>query len=475
MRGYAAASQVRGDRQRVGQLVRIAAGEEDRALSGPDARPPGAPTPWRRLTGHGARYAAAEAGSKAAIYLFLLLLARAMTPAEFGWVNLYIALASLLAVVLGLGLPAGLMRFHFGDFPAREVLGSGVVAVLVAGLAGAGVAALLGPVVLRHLDLPAPLLYLAVPGALVLALRHLWLADLRARGRSWSFLRQQAAEAALVIAAFGVAVLAGAGTSALVVGVCYSGGTALVALQGLARWTRSPGLAPTRRAARPLLAFSLPLVFHSFAMTGLVLFDQVVVNQLLGAAPTGVYSFAYRVAMVMMIVTTGLGAAWTPALFALLRARASRREVASLIHRQGGVVLASGAFLMLALPAIAVVLGGEGYREAAGLVVLVVYAYVWFGLYTLVLGFLLYAARTVTTAFTSIAVLAVNLGLNYLLIPVYGLAAAAASTVASYALLFGLQWRWAGPNAGGVRWGALAATALALAAPAALLYRLWMP
>ena len=69
-----------------------------------------------------------------------------------------------------------------------------------------------------------------------------------------------------------------------------------------------------------MLVFSLPLVLHSLAMTGLGLFDQLVLQQILDAEVTGTYAFAYRFGMAMSLVVMGFGAAWAPLVLQRLQA-----------------------------------------------------------------------------------------------------------------------------------------------------------
>jgi O-antigen/teichoic acid export membrane protein len=393
---------------------------------------------WDDLGRDSLTYLLGEGASKGFVYLLLVLLARYLGAADFGSVNLFIALTGPLALVTGLGLPDALGRFYFGDEPfdrvvtsALALLGTGAVAVSLLLLALRGSTESL-------LEIPLLLTPLVVLCAPAIAVRSAWLAVLRAEGRSGAFATARLAEP-IVSLALVLGLVALSGTLQLrEVLLAYLGGILAVALVGLVRLLRRAGDRVSRRLSRELLAFSLPLVFHALAMTGLASFDQIILNQILGLEATGVYAFAYRIGMAMFLVSFGVAAAWGP--FVLRRLAGTERELSRLLRLLCAVEVVVGIVLMALLPSFARFMGGTAYGESVALIPIVVCGYVWMALYALATPFLAFNNRTLALARYSATALAANIALNYLLIPHFGPLAAALTTLASYALLFALAW-----------------------------------
>jgi O-antigen/teichoic acid export membrane protein len=210
------------------------------------------------------------------------------------------------------------------------------------------------------------------------------------------------------------------------------------------------------------LAYAVPLVPHALAMTGLASFDQVVISQLLGLEQTGLYALAYRFGMAMFLIAFGVASAWNPLVYKELGKSERGIDLGSTAKSAFRVASLVAALLCFALPGLAVVVGGPAYASSARLIPIVVYGYLWMMLYSLAVPFLTFDNRTGTLAKSSAAAFVANAVLNYLLIPQYGVAAAALTTVVSYALLFLLVWRRLDRSLG-VPFGRLLREALAFA------------
>ncbi len=418
---------------------------------------------WESLGRDSLIYMVGEGGGKGFTYLLFILLARFVPLEEFGAINLFIATAGILAVVVGLGLPDTLLRFFFRELPFREVLGASLALILGFGVVvGVGLTALRDPLS-RALPLAPSLTLLAVVCAGAVALRACWLAVLRAQRRSTSFAVARWAEPLLMAAAIGpIVILQGDIGHRLVLKV-YVAAILAVGLYGLADLGRSCGLRPSLRPVRELLAYAAPLVPHALAMTGLASFDQVVISQVRGLEETGLYALAYRFGMAMFLFAFGVASAWSLWVFRELGKAEESADLGSVGKAAFRVATVAAALLSFVLPGLVVAVGGRDYAASAALVPLVVYGYLWMMLYSLAVPLLIFENRTGTLAKASATAFVVNAALNYLLVPRYGFAAAAVTTVVSYALLFLLVWRHLDRSRVGVPFGRLFGEALAFA------------
>jgi O-antigen/teichoic acid export membrane protein len=383
-------------------------------------------------------YLLGEVAAKGVSFGVFIVIARYLGATEFGWVSLYVSLSGLLAVAVGAGLPNAIVRFHFSDTSFSEVLGTTALGLLGAFVMIGGLSALLAPWLADLLGIPLLLFWWAIPGGIAISLRNAWLSSLRARKQSRSYTKSQFAEAALFALLTG-GVLAVWEPDYRVAIAGYSGATAIVACFGVLRWNESPGLRINRRLFAPLFRFAIPMIFHAFAMAGLATYDQIILNQLVGPDAAGTYAFAYRFGMSMVILSTAFSSAWIPEFLDLVRdpngVAVIRVKADRYVNRMIGAAIA----LMIALPPLVRILGGPGFADAPKLVPVIIYAYLWFVLYTLIFAHALHGGKSLPIAVTTFAALLINVALNYLLIPSMGLMGAALASVGGYAALFALQ------------------------------------
>ena len=421
---------------------------------------------WDTVGRPGSMYFMAEALGKGGTYLLFIWLATQMTVEDFGFLNVFISLLTLLGVVVGLGLPDGVVRFHFRD----HGLAPAVTAAMILPWVGAAILVLVllpwRGIVGLVLNVPGWLPVLAAGGAALVAIRQSWLGLLRARRETGGYLVVRLLEPLLFLAFLVFLIILNFELGYRSTIAAYVTGLGIVALLGVARAFRGFGFEWHPPTLRPLARFSLPLVAHSFAMTGLALFDQVVLQQLFGAEGTGIYAFAYRFGMAMSLVALAFSAVWGP--LALERLRDGKEDqLVPLAQQSFRALLGSAILFAWTLPWLAGFLGGERYAEATSLIPLVVYAYLWLGLYTLAAVYLVFRNRSATLALASASAFLLNVVLNYLPIPVWGPLAAAVTTTVCYLLLALIVWGAMGRDRDALPWGSFAFQS-ALAGPVIL-------
>jgi O-antigen/teichoic acid export membrane protein len=163
------------------------------------------------------------------------------------------------------------------------------------------------------------------------------------------------------------------------------------------------------------------------------------VNHLRGAADAGLYAFAYRFGMSMMVLSSAFSSAWLPEFLELSTQPDGARIIRDRSARYVNALIGAALVLMVVLPPLARIVGGPSFAAAPRLIPVVIYAYLWFVLYTLVFAHVMRARATTAMAMASASALALNLALNYALIPRFGLMGAALASVVAYAALFAIQ------------------------------------
>ena len=211
---------------------------------------------------------------------------------------------------------------------------------------------------------------------------------------------------------------------------------------------------------RPMLLFGVPLIASGLAGRFLNIGDRFLVIHYLGPEANAVYEWAARFGGV---VNTFLVQSLTLA-FTVLGLKALGTSGDPALHRRtfrhfsalaGWMVLGLGLFVS---DVSRLLTDDPQYIEADGLVVLIAGGFGFYGLYYVLVNVLYAAGRTQAVALAMGTAAVLNLVLNVLLIPRWGLAGAASATLVAYAgLAIGTAWLAQSSNRVTYAWPALAA------------------
>jgi O-antigen/teichoic acid export membrane protein len=371
------------------------------------------------------------------------VITRLMGPAEFGGVAAANAVMQVLFIVAGLGLRMAIQRWYAGpDGPAaaaRLLTLTIVVAALVT-----AVADLTGPLWSHRLgfDGYGGVLRTAVWWAGVSAVTNASLALLRSRDRlvafsSVSLIQSVLAEAASLLL---VAVVSPTAET-FVLGQLLMQVVATVL--GLA--FAPPGLLrrPDRALVAGALRYALPLVPAVLSTFVLTASDRFVVQAELGPDAVARYQIAYNVGAMPLLLLSVLSNTWMPRIFTLGRpgdrsgVLAAGRDALYRLVVPVVLGLSIGAPLLLRVWAPAAYRPDQLLPVTAVVVVSALpYAAGLAGTRTL-----LAEGRTGAIAAANGGAAALNVGLNLLLVPRFGLVGAAVATLLAYLVLhLSLSW-----------------------------------
>jgi O-antigen/teichoic acid export membrane protein len=198
----------------------------------------------------------------------------------------------------------------------------------------------------------------------------------------------------------------------------------------------APLLRPTFSTAvlRQSLEFGLPRIPHGFALQLMAVGDRFVMTRYLSIQEIGVYSIGVTFGLIEKIVLGAFEYAWAPFYYATAREPEAPR-VFSLVSTYGVATL---CLMTAGLSAIAgdllnLVTHGQ-YMAAAGVVTWTAVGVLFYGVYLLTSIGLNITGRTKYYPVTTAIGAAVNIALNFLLIPRFGIIGAAWANAAAYAL-----------------------------------------
>ncbi|KYH30150.1 MULTISPECIES: lipopolysaccharide biosynthesis protein [Clostridium] len=183
------------------------------------------------------------------------------------------------------------------------------------------------------------------------------------------------------------------------------------------------------------LTISLPLILHTLSSILLTSADTIMIKKFVDASAAGIYSFAYKIGMILQIIWVATNKAWVPWFFENMN-KENYEEIEEKVKYY--IILFSLIAFMLVFisPEIGKVMGSKGFLKGLGLVPLIMLGYYFVFLYSIPSNLEFYTKKTQYISAGTFMAAATNVILNYILIPIYGAIAAAWTTVISYMLLF---------------------------------------
>ncbi len=182
------------------------------------------------------------------------------------------------------------------------------------------------------------------------------------------------------------------------------------------------------------LSFGLPVVFHLLASVSLNFIDRVILERYVSLADLGIYTLGYQVGMVMSVLVNSFNQAWAPNYYDLMKDKNLNHSwhVKRVFYIWLGVIgticligsMWSKELLLFLTPA--------KFHKSAQIVPIIIFSYVINGLYFFAVNPILFFKKTKFLPFTTGTAAILNIMLNFLLIPKYGIMGAAYATVISF-------------------------------------------
>ena len=199
----------------------------------------------------------------------------------------------------------------------------------------------------------------------------------------------------------------------------------------------------SRSKLRRMLAYGLPLVPAALAAWALALVDRIILSRLGSLGQVGEYAIANRLASLLIIALTAFLLALTPFLLATFAedpaqekaARARTLTYLTFVLSLAGLVLTLFAkeIIEIAAPRF-----GDAYKAVGPLML----GSVGYGIVSLLTTGIAIARKTGVQAVLALIAAVINIGLNFALIPPFGIVGAAVATTAGYAFMAG-SYYWA--------------------------------
>lgn len=394
----------------------------------------------KRLGLNSGIYALGNLLTRGLVFLLVPVLTRVLTPAEYGILAITTTVGNLLAMVFSCGIDGVVTRMYFkynSEKERRNLYGTLLVFWLIVPTSCALILDVLGragcldfyPGVPFHPYLQITIwtscfsIFIGLPQAIYITLQ-----------KPLKVMRLTITSAlATVGLSIYLVVYLHQGIMGSLRATFISAGLmaviAIILMARLASWEFS------WNKLKAALKFSLPIVPHTMSQWVLSVSDRLILGCYVSAGSLGLYSLGYQFGALVVLFSGSIMNAFTPLITAQLIDEHSRDKVPLL----GTYVLLSITIIGLGLA-----LFGEDlirfltplqFHSAQKVVPLVVLGYVFHGVYLVWSCGTWFSMRTTWMSFLTILAGAINIGLNFWLIPRWGIMAAAFNTAVAYGVL----------------------------------------
>ncbi|HVM18239.1 MAG TPA: oligosaccharide flippase family protein, partial [Gaiellaceae bacterium] len=402
----------------------------------------------KRLARHSAVYGIGGIVSRVVAVFLLPVYTRYLDPADLGAVGVLIALTAVLVTVLRGGISSAFFRFWFDSKEPearRVVLRTSFWFTMTSATLGLAAGVLLAEPIAGALALgdDGPALVIAAFVGLWAQMNYEQLTALfRVEERSGAFLAASLANIAITVGATVLLVVVLELGALGVIAGNFTGTLAVyLALAGYRR--EQLGLEFDRALFRRMQRFGMPLVPSALALIAVNFSDRFFLAHLADLTEVGLYEIGVRIASAMVLLLTAFRTAWPAFAYSIEDEDEARRTYAYVLTYL--VALASWVALALGLlaPWLVRLLTTPEFHAGERVVGPLAFASAVFAGYVVVAIGVGRARRTQFNWAITGAAAVLNVALNLLLIPPYGMMGAAVATIAAYALLFLAMAWWA--------------------------------
>lgn len=382
-------------------------------------------------------------------FLLTPLYSHLLEPTDNGAMQALYAYIAFLTVIYGLGLDTAYLRLGRRDGKADEsAFGAAWLTVVGTALAASVLISLAAAPLARAVGLPGEMAVLVRYGAWILAADAAMLlpyAELRGSHRAGAYAGIKLVGIAMNLVLAFVFVrhmhlgLRGVFLANLVASLSSLAMLSPVILTRLGT--------PDRARLKEMMSFGVPLIIAGVGSMVVQVADRPILAKAAGLAEAGIYGTCYKLGIGMMLLVGMFDQAWKP----FILERADRPDAGAIVARVLTYFGTLGAWAFLAIvffigPLVqAPLFGGKplihpSFWSGLSVVPIVTLAYLFNGLYFVMLAPLMLDKRTGAVSAATWTGALVNILLNWYLIPRLGMMGAAWATLAAYAAMAVSVW-----------------------------------
>lgn len=187
----------------------------------------------------------------------------------------------------------------------------------------------------------------------------------------------------------------------------------------------------SKRYWKYALAFNLPLVPHYLSQTVLNSADRIMIQNMVGVSEAGIYNLAYSVALIMTLFNLALSQTISPWMYQKIKADKGK-DIAPIAYITLILIAVVNLLLILLAPEVVMVFAPSSYYEAIYVIPPVAMSVYFMYAYDLFAKHAFYFEKTTVIMVASVSGAALNIGLNYIFIRLFGYIAAGYTTLVCF-------------------------------------------
>jgi len=191
----------------------------------------------------------------------------------------------------------------------------------------------------------------------------------------------------------------------------------------------------TLRYTKEILSFGVPLIPHAVSGTVIAMSDRYFISYFIGNEQVGLYTIAYQISALMLLVSMSVNQAWSPMLYKLLKER-NIQQVYKFTFYLFIFFFLVGIGICLFRDILFYIFVDEKFYTAKEYFMWLLIGFIFQSFYFLVAGLLFFEKKTKLLASITMTGAIVNIILNYYLIQTYGTIGVAYATSITWGLFF---------------------------------------
>jgi len=386
--------------------------------------------------GHFSNYLSANFLVKAISLLYIPILTRLVSTSDYGLINVFFSYLTIFGVIFTLNLHNSVNRYAFEEkSDLKEFMGSTLF-----GSGGVLLAFLFPFTLFPHffaelLSLPVEMIYLLFPMVIFSTLHSIFNQLFVAKEKSVlvrnvNFLYTLAQVSLTVFILYFILkekLYLGPILGQIIAGLIFAG----IIIYHLRNYFKASF---NWSHIKYMANYSVPLIPGVLGGVILAQSDRIMINGTNGSSEAGLYSFAYNIGALLIIVTESLLQAWQPKFY-----REMNQGNTSFLAKDFNMLFKAIIFASLGLiffgKELGMILGTEEYNVAIKIIPVIVMGYILFSMYKIFEVQIAFTRRTFWISILYLICGALNIVLNWIYLPKYGYAAGAWTTLASFGLM----------------------------------------
>jgi O-antigen/teichoic acid export membrane protein len=370
--------------------------------------------------------------NKAVAFITVPIFTRLLTTEEYGIINIYTSWVNLMAVIVGLSL-GNSIRNAYVDM--REELGEYISSIFTLAVVNFAAVCVVVALLANHISLPNELIWFCLMESfsnfIINAVVMRYVMEEEAVKRTALLVLPNLLGAILSVVL--ISMLTQNKQYGRIIATCVV--TSLFGIGLMLYYMIRYKTFFNKKFWMYALPISIPLVFHGISCNILGTSDRSVITYFCGAAAAGVYSLIYNLSMVSSVVISSAESVWLPRMTRSLQKqdyKTFNHEVLIYVY----IVLFAFCGLLTFAPELILLLGGKEYLSGLTMIFPIVASSFVMFIYSIYVNIEYYYKKTRMIAIATVVAAALNLLLNFIFIPYFGVTAAAYTTLVSYFISF---------------------------------------